>query len=254
MIGVVVPVHNEEACLEGCLLALAAAAQHPGLRQEPVMVVLVFDDCTDNSLAIARRHATAQVTCLTIAARNVGMARHAGAEHLLARDARWLAFTDADSRVAPDWLVAQLALCADAVCGLVTVDDWGEHPPHVAARFAARYQRVENHRHIHGANLGVCSRAYRRAGGFPPHASSEDVALVQRLIALEAQIAWSTLPRVVTSARARGRAPAGFADHLAMLATLCADAPPALLPAPAPAPVHSEAALLHTAPPPETAA
>ncbi|WP_082926686.1 glycosyltransferase family 2 protein [Cupriavidus sp. D384] len=223
MIGVVVPVHNEETCLEACLLALRAAALHPGLGGEPVMLVVVLDDCSDRSLDIVRRHPPAQITCLPIAARNVGIARHAGAELLLALDARWLAFTDADSRVAPDWLVAQLALSADAVCGLVTIDDWSEHPPHVPVRFAARYQRTEDHRHVHGANLGVCSRAYRRAGGFPPHATSEDVALVQRLIALNAQIAWSTLPRVVTSARAKGRAPDGFADHLAMLGSLCND-------------------------------
>ena len=100
MIGVVVPVHNEEDCLEACLMALRVAAMHPGLNQEPVVMVVVLDDCSDNSTVIAARHATGPMTCLTIAARNVGMARHAGAEHLLARNARWLAFTDADSRVA----------------------------------------------------------------------------------------------------------------------------------------------------------
>ncbi|QYY28045.1 glycosyltransferase [Cupriavidus pinatubonensis] len=227
MIGVVVPVHNEEACLEACLLALHVAALHPALNGEPVMLVVVLDDCTDDSLAIAQRHAAAQVTCLTMASRNVGIARHLGAQHLLARKARWLAFTDADSRVAPDWLVAQLALCADAVCGLVTVDDWSQQPAHVPARFDARYCRKDGHRHIHGANFGICARTYRRAGGFPPHAISEDVALVQRLIALNAQIAWSTQPRVMTSARATARAPGGFADYLAMLAALSADVPPA---------------------------
>lgn len=221
MIGVVVPVHNEEECLEACLLALRVASLHPGLHQEPVVLAVVLDDCTDNSLAIVRRHAAAsRILCVTIQARNVGLARHTGASHLLAHNARWLAFTDADSLVAPDWLVAQLSLRADAVCGLVTVDDWTDQPPQVAGRFAARYQRAENHRHIHGANFGVCSNAYRRSGGFPPRSSSEDVALVQRLLALNMQIAWSTQPKVVTSARARGRAPQGFADHLALLAAL----------------------------------
>lgn len=230
MIGVVVPVHNEEACLEACLLALSVAALHPGLGDEPVALALVLDDCSDDSPAIAQRHMSrsmGHIVCLTIAARNVGMARHAGAEHLLACNARWLAFTDADSRVAPDWLVAQLALHADAVCGLVTVDDWSEHPAHLPARFAARYCHQDDHRHVHGANLGVCSHAYLRAGGFPPQASSEDVALVQRLIAIDAQIAWSAHPRVTTSARARGRARGGFADHLAMLAKLPDDTTPA---------------------------
>ncbi len=224
MIGVVVPVHNEEVCLEACLMALSVAALHPGLQQEPVMLVVVLDDCSDRSPTIAQNHASGQFTCLTIAARNVGKARHAGAEHLLGLDARWLAFTDADTRVAPDWLVAQLALRADAVCGLVTVDDWSEQPPHVPARFAARYRREDDHRHVHGANLGICAVAYRRAGGFPPHASSEDVALVHRLMAIGARIAWSADPQVITSARARGRAPDGFAGHLSMLARLSGEA------------------------------
>lgn len=223
MIGVVVPVHNEEACLEACLIALTVASAHPMLGGEPVVVVLVLDDCSDRSAAIANRHATrhrpnGELTCLTVAARNVGKARHAGAEHLLARDARWLAFTDADTRVAPDWLVAQLALRADAVCGLVTVDDWSLHPPHVPDRFFAQYRRQDDHRHVHGANLGVCSQAYRRAGGFPPQTAHEDVALVQQLMAIDAHIVWSSHPQVITSARARGRLRGGFADHLTMLA------------------------------------
>lgn len=166
MIGVVVPVHNEEACLEACLLALRVAIAHPLLNGEPAMVVAVLDACDDASAAIAGRHP--HVTCLTVAARNVGVARHTGAMHLLAADARWLAFTDADSRVAPDWLVAQLAEGTDAVCGLIEVDDWSEHSPAVAHRFDAHYRRVRGHRHIHGANFGVASHAYQRAGGFPP--------------------------------------------------------------------------------------
>ncbi|GLC92669.1 glycosyl transferase [Cupriavidus sp. TA19] len=223
MIGVVVPVHNEEQYLEACLIALTVACTHPLLDGEPVVIVLVLDDCSDRSAAIARRHArrhlpAGHLTCLTIAARNVGKARHAGAVHLLARQARWLAFTDADTRVAPDWLVAQLALRADAVCGLVMVDDWSLHPPHVPVLFYAHYRWQDEHRHVHGANLGVCSHAYRRTGGFPPQATHEDVALVLRLMAIDARIAWSCQPRVVTSGRPRGRLPGGFADHLAALA------------------------------------
>lgn len=217
MIGVVVPVHNEEACLEACLLALRVAIAHPLLNGEPAMVVAVLDACDDASAAIAGRHP--HVTCLTVSARNVGVARHTGAMHLLAADARWLAFTDADSRVAPDWLVAQLAEGTDAVCGLIEVDDWSEHSPAVAHRFDAHYRRVRGHRHIHGANFGVASHAYQRAGGFPAYAASEDVALVERLAALGTQIAWSPAPRVVTSARAAGRLRGGFADFLCQLRT-----------------------------------
>lgn len=224
MIGVVVPVHNEEEYLGACLLALREAAVHPGLAGEAVSVVVVLDACDDGSADIARRHAD---ICLTTDARNVGAARRLGAQHLLAQHARWLAFTDADSRVAPDWLVAQLGLQAEAVCGLVTVEDWSPQPAHVASRFAARYRREDGHRHVHGANLGVCSLAYRRAGGFLPHAVSEDVALIEALLAIDARIAWSALPQVITSARVRGRLCGGFADHLAGLAALCDGEAPA---------------------------
>ena len=79
-------------------------------------------------------------------------------------------------------------------------------------QFCDTYTDAEGHRHIHGANLGVSASAYVRAGGFAALASSEDVALVQALKASGARIAWSALPRVVTSSRIRGRTRGGFAD------------------------------------------
>lgn len=214
MIGVAVPAHNEEAALARCLAALQRAARHAELQAEPVMLLVVLDSCTDGSAAIARR---AGVHGLAVQARNVGLARQAGAQALLAAGARWLAFTDADSEVADDWLVAQLRhqqAGADAVCGCVTVDDWSLHTAQVRSRYEAHYRAIDGHRHIHGANLGVCAQAYRRAGGFRPLACSEDVALVQDLQATGAHIAWSVTPRVRTSARRQARARGGFADFL----------------------------------------
>jgi glycosyltransferase involved in cell wall biosynthesis len=212
MIGVVIPVHNEEALLTGCLRAAGIAALHPDLGGEQVCIIVALDSCTDRS------HAIAQALCvetLAIAERNVGKARAAGADLLLARGARWLAFTDADSVVASDWLAAQLTLGAEAVCGCVTVDDWSHHPTRVRDSWRRRYQHRDGHRHVHGANLGVAAQAYRRAGGFPPLACDEDVALVDMLIATGAQIAWSAAPRVTTSGRIDSRARGGFGDTLA---------------------------------------
>lgn len=80
--------------------------------------------------------------------------------------------------------------------------------------YASTYNDVEGHRHIHGANLGVSAEAYRRAGGFQPLKSSEDVALVNGLLSSGAAIAWSATPRVVTSARRDFRAPDGFGATL----------------------------------------
>lgn len=215
MIGVIVPAHNEEALLAGCLAALLEAAQHPELAGETVQLVVVLDDCSDASAAVA---ATFGVQTIALAARNVGAARAAGAALLLAAGARWLSFTDADSRVSHAWLVAQLSLGADVVCGSICVDDWSGHPAAVRDGFRRSYMDADGHRHVHGANLGVRAEAYRRAGGFPSLACSEDVALVERLMAIGARIAWSAAPRVVTSARRESRARGGFGDTLAALA------------------------------------
>lgn len=221
MIGAVVPAHNEEALLGCCLAALAVAARHAALSGETVRIVVVLDACTDRSEAIA---CAAGVEVVTVTARNVGVARATGAARLLADGARWLAFTDADSRVSPDWLAVQLSLGVEAVCGSICVDSWDAHPPVVREVFAGIYRDRDGHRHVHGANLGVCASAYRRAGGFPPLACREDVALVERLIAIGAQIAWSAAPRVVTSARIASRVRGGFGDTLAGWAD---EAPPA---------------------------
>lgn len=214
MIGIVIPAHNEEACLPHCLAAARAAAAHPALHGEAVEIVVVLDSCDDGSEAIASEHG---VTLLCVAARNVGQARAAGAAHLLQAGARWLAFTDADTVVSPDWLATQLSLDADAVCGSIAVLDWSEHDGDVRLRFEAHYRDLDGHRHIHGANLGVSRVAYIAAGGFPPLAVSEDVALVEALERGGWRIAWSAAPRVVTSARRRARASGGFADFLLAL-------------------------------------
>nr|WKF60844.1 hypothetical protein HUO10_005366 [Paraburkholderia busanensis] len=214
MIGMIVPAHNEEALLAPCLAALISASRHADLAGEPVRIVVVLDACDDFSGSVARAYG---VETLSIDARNVGIARATGADWLLANGARWLAFTDADSRVSPAWLATQLSLNADAVCGSIAVDDWSEHPESVREHFRNTYVDADGHRHIHGANLGVSADAYRRTGGFPPLACSEDVALVERLIAAGAHIAWSAAPRVITSARIAARARGGFGDTLAAL-------------------------------------
>jgi glycosyltransferase involved in cell wall biosynthesis len=214
VIGVVVPAHDEAEHIGDTLAALALAARHPGLAGEAVELLVVLDSCRDATADIVR---ACGVEALALEVRNVGRARAAGASALLARGARWLAFTDADTRVSPDWLVRQLELDADVVCGSIGVDDWSAHGPQagfIRDHFAITYHDVDGHRHIHGANLGVSAAAYERVGGFQPLACSEDVALVEALQASGARIAWSAAPRVTTSARADARARGGFGDTL----------------------------------------
>jgi glycosyltransferase involved in cell wall biosynthesis len=124
MIGVVVPANDEEALIGRCLAALKLAAQHPALAGEAVEIVVVLDACRDATQRVALAQGAA---CIAVEARNVGIARATGASALIAQGARWLAFTDADSVVAPDWLARQIETVADAVCGVVCIDDSGDY-------------------------------------------------------------------------------------------------------------------------------
>ncbi|MFM0322366.1 glycosyltransferase family 2 protein [Caballeronia glebae] len=211
MLAIVIPAHNEAAHIGACVAAARRAADHHQLLGEAARVIVVADSCSDETADIARALG-AQVSC--IEARNVGIARAHGAQEALALGARWLAFTDADTTVAEDWLVRQLDCCADAVCGVIGVHDWSPHIGAVREHFGRTYTDADGHRHIHGANMGVSAQAYVRAGGFAPLESSEDVALVEALMATGARIEWSASPRVLTSVRTDFRATKGFGATL----------------------------------------
>lgn len=215
MLAVVVPAHDEQAHIGACLASVQIAARCPRLNGERVLIVVALDACSDQTGRIAR---DCGASVVSIESRNVGMARASGARHALDAGARWLAFTDADSVVGPEWLSAQLAQRSDAVCGTIEVrdwGDWGESSERLRTQHARTYTDADGHRHIHGANLGVAAPAYRNVGGFQPLVSSEDVALVEALSSAGASIAWSAAPRVVTSARRSYRAPGGFGELLA---------------------------------------
>ncbi|MDQ2822557.1 MAG: glycosyltransferase [Pseudomonadota bacterium] len=231
MLGIVIPAHNEEVCLPSCLAALAHAAAHPALAGEEVLIHIVLDDCDDGSEAVIKECQSSlpagagRLSYSSIALRKVGAARASGAQLLLDQGVRWLAFTDADTRVSPEWLVQQLALNVDVVCGSVAVDDWSPHAGQaamLATHFSQTYNDNDGHHHIHGANMGVAADAYRKAGGFQPVPCHEDVYLVAALERIGARFAWSAAPRVITSARTDARARGGFGDT--MLAVVAASA------------------------------
>lgn len=211
MIATIVPAHDEAEHIGRCLQSLCLAARSERLNGEAVVVIVVADHCSDDTAAMATQ---AGAAVLSIRARNVGTARGVGAQFALDAGARWLAFTDADSLVGPDWLADQLALDSDAVCGTVAVRHWGRYGERMQRHFERTYTDADGHQHIHGANLGVSADAYRRAGGFEPLETSEDVALVAALGKVGARIAWSARPRVETSARRAFRAPRGFGATL----------------------------------------
>ncbi|GAA0575856.1 glycosyltransferase [Paractinoplanes ferrugineus] len=221
-VAVVVPAHDESALLPACLAALRVAAA--GVAPVPVRVIVVADACTDDTERLAR---AGGADVVTIGAGNVGRARAAGVAYAMSADAGalWLATTDADSRVPPEWLRWQARHAergADLVAGTVEVDDWSQWAGPMPARYERRYLELVaglRHGHIHGANLGFRASAYAAAGGFPGLAHDEDRELVARFHAAGATVVTDTGCPVRTSARPDGRAPLGFSAHLLSLAT-----------------------------------
>lgn len=213
MIGVIVPAHNEESVIGECLRSVWISAGWGALRGEPVKVFVAPDRCSDGTARIATLLGAELVT----GHGNVGIARAAAARAAIAAGARWIASTDADSRVPRDWISGQLACAADAFCGVVSVADWQGYEPRVRAAFHASESHCEGHPHVHGANLGVSAQWYVRCGGFPPLPAHEDVNLVQALVRANARIARLPTPMVITSARRDPRAKEGFGDYLQRL-------------------------------------
>jgi glycosyltransferase involved in cell wall biosynthesis len=219
-IAVVIPARDEEATLDSCLTSVRAAARRVAV---PVDVVLVLDSCTDGSARIAARHPL--VRTVSVGFGNVGRSRAHGAELALAlaheHDAEelWLAFTDADGRVPSGWLAEHLraARRADVYLGAV-VPVLDELDPARRRVWLDRHPPGATLGHVHGANLGMRSSAYRAAGGFAPLETAEDVHLAERLRASGAVVSASEREPVVTSARLTGRAPRGYAGYLAALA------------------------------------
>ncbi|TWJ21287.1 glycosyltransferase [Micromonospora endolithica] len=215
-VAVVVPAHDEQALLPGCLTAVLDALRRLPVRSE---VIVAADDCRDDTALIARRLGA---TVVTVRARSVGRARAAGMAHALRHGPHglWLATTDADSRVPRqwgDWHLRHALGGTDILIGTVQVDDWTPRPRRVRERFEARYRRgltSVGHRHVHGANLGCAATAYERLGGFADLSHSEDHDLVDRGRRQAMRVVADAGCPVLTSARRRSRAPHGFARYL----------------------------------------
>lgn len=229
--AVVLPARNEEELLPAALSSVRAAARElaatrTGGARVSVSVTVVLDSCTDSSAEVV---ATAKdlwapeldLRLLSGSFGTVGAARAAGIAGQPLRPGLWIANTDADTVVPEHWLIHHYRLAA-AGYGLVlgtAVPD----PADLTADELRAWQQLhplgEGHPHIHGANMGFSADAYRRAGGFAPLASHEDVDLASRIKA--AGTAWTATDtmRVVTSGRRDGRAPEGFSRFLRQMLT-----------------------------------
>lgn len=227
-VAVVVPAANEEATIGQCLTSVAAARSnlYRRARSVQVQILVVLDDCADDTAGIVERFA--DVRPIRISARNVGIARRAGAAAALQTgrpSETWMASTDADSEVPADWLTVMLALAKQgAHLVLGTVLPGSGLDAATRAEWLGRHHLRDDHPHVHGANLGIRGDAYLALGGWPPLMTGEDAGLAERAAqASHLQIFRTAVIPVLTSPRTTGRAPCGFASDLLGLAT--ADAP-----------------------------
>lgn len=220
-IVVTVPAADEQDEIAGCLAALERAIRqlqdHTALRAR---VVVALDACRDRTADVVAGFP--EVTSVVCAARRVGTARRAAASAALAECADpeqlWLASTDADCRVPPDWLIEMANVAArgaDLVLG--TVRPAAGLPPGIEQAWHAAHQLGDGHAHIHGANLGIRAGTYLRLGGWRHLATHEDVDLVERAVRAAVPIARSGAAPVSASPRLIGRAPGGFAAYLQSL-------------------------------------
>ncbi|MFI5735277.1 glycosyltransferase [Kribbella sp. NPDC051587] len=226
--GIVVPAHNEEHLIAGCLQALRIAMEPVAV---PVQVCVVADRCTDATAELAKDELPGVVVLHNVVRRPLGQVRDLGMQYLLRafgnypRDQVWLLGTDADTRVRPDWIQRQLDHAqrgVDAVTGLVDL----EPAQHLTADVRSAYQalvaartRPADHDHIHGASFGVRASAYAGVGGYRALDTGEDRDLWFRLEAAGYVMLQPRDLDVLTSSRLRGRAHGGLADLLTAMCT-----------------------------------
>jgi len=238
---VVVPAHDEQVLIGGCIDALA---RQRGVEAAAYELLLVLDDCRDATRARAceygARHPGLALHLLESPGRGPGAARRVGMDlacarlHRAGRPGGLIACTDADSRVAPDWIRAQVDAAqhgARAIGGRIELDRLEACALGTAATdaraldAARRHARIRSrpgppgstaeHWQFSGASMAVTAGTYRDVGGLEPLVALEDEAFEAALIEHGVPITRSLAVRVTTSARLRGRARRGLAHDLA---------------------------------------
>lgn len=234
--AVVIPARNEERRIGAALRALG-----PQLGENAI-IVLVANNCTDDTVGAARTALPGTrllvVECALEHGQGAGTARRLGCETAIraALGLRALLTTDADCRVAPDWIAANLRHLAevDAVCGAVSpleeeaailrlmpVEEGQNEALYrgLVQQFYALihpepHNPLPHHGEAPGASLGFTCAAYQRAGGFADRLTGEDRDLIRRLRLNGLRVRHASDVKVAASCRLTGRAPGGMAQAL----------------------------------------
>jgi cellulose synthase/poly-beta-1,6-N-acetylglucosamine synthase-like glycosyltransferase len=220
-VGVIIPACNEEDTIEACIGSVLEALETA--RIPKYWIVVVADDCNDRTVERARRAMGDAGEVVVVTLKSAGAARRVGVAHVLLHmtdidpSCLWLANTDADTTVDPDWIRVQLMLADDGitgVAGIVQLASSGCAAAHEVYRRTYLINAEGTHSHVHGANLSMRADAYEDAGGWSDLALAEDHCLWTRLRNRGWLLLSSVSSIVTTSARLEGRAKGGFADTL----------------------------------------
>ncbi|HEY9768149.1 MAG TPA: glycosyltransferase [Coleofasciculaceae cyanobacterium] len=252
---VIVPVRNEAFNLEATLLALTNQINLEGkeLDKNRYEIIILANNCTDNSAEVARRFAQTQPNLvLHVVEMTLNNDRaHIGWVRKILMDEAYrrfkaigrnfgvIASTDGDTRVASTWIAATLAEIkngADAVGGRIITNNqersklnkntrlyylrhlrYGYLTSQLESYLDPDFESLPRHHHHYAASLAVTAQMYAQVGGLPPLRSSEDVALYDALKRADARFRHSPMVRVITSARAIGRVEAGLSNRLSQL-------------------------------------
>jgi len=133
-VTVVVAVRNGASCIEECIRSLLAL-DYPSERVE---LIVVDNASTDGTRSILEGFAP-RITILEESTRGAAAARNTG---IRAARGRWIAFTDADCRVDPQWIAALLQPEPSAGIGIVGGQILAWSPCNRVERFG---ERIHNH-------------------------------------------------------------------------------------------------------------
>lgn len=236
---VAIPVRDEAERLPDCLRALDDQGRKPD------MVVLLLNNCVDNSEHIGRQmrayvgyELAIETRTLPVAIATAGEARrlavsiaagHAGPCGLILT-------TDADATVPRDWVQRNVTAlkATDLVCGRVTLNpaESARIPAHLHADDALECELLQlldeiawtvdpqvvdpwpRHTEEAGASLGMTASILMQVGGMPARPSGEDRALAHALRLIDARIRHDPGIVVTVSGRLEGRAAGGMADTI----------------------------------------
>ncbi len=254
LISVIIPARNEASNLERSLHALRNQQQAEGLAFPTGVyeVLLLLNNCTDESEAVARNYQQRypdfplRIASIQLPAKmaNVGTVRR-----LLMNEAYQrlievnkpngiIASTDADTVVDQQWLyhiLQETDSGCEAVGGRILTRPDGNpvrlnYLRDVTYRMLVAQSEAQidpqpydpwpRHFQHFGASLALTCAAYKRVGGLPDVPHLEDEALYRALLRTDTRIRQSPNVRVTTSTRMQGQATIGFSEQLRYWATM----------------------------------